>query len=92
MLQDDATTLVIQRCPFDELHILQGFVNHVFFDGIVNILGLETALLWPRKLGAVVEHYHGKCFEGNACRGMLKNPRILMKIRGSKATEYRYAM
>ena len=40
---------VIQKCPIPELHVLQGFVNHLFWNGLVCILGRERALLWPKK-------------------------------------------
>ena len=56
---------------------MQGFVNHVFWQGLVPLLGMETALKWPMKLKQIPKNYHGRVFEGNACRVMLKNADIL---------------
>lgn len=63
---------VIQKCIIPELHILQGFVNHLFWDGLVKLVGLEKALIWPTNLNIIAKDYHGKTFEGNACRRLLK--------------------
>ena len=68
---DDIT--VIDKCPIPELHEQQGFVNHLFFKGLVPIVGRERALNWPLKLKVIPKSYHGDVFEGNACRKMLKN-------------------
>ena len=55
----------------------QGFTNHLFFKGLVPIVGRERALNWPLKLKAIPKSYHGDVFEGNACRKMLKNPDLI---------------
>ncbi|CAH1109213.1 unnamed protein product [Psylliodes chrysocephalus] len=68
--KDDFTML--EKCPPPELHLLQGFVNHLFWSGLVPILGKERALLWPKKLNIIHKGYHGEVFEGNACRILLK--------------------
>ena len=52
---------------------MQGFVNHLFWKGLVPLLGRETALIWPKKLNVVPKNYQGELFEGNACRKLLKN-------------------
>lgn len=70
---------VLQKCIIPELHVLQGFVNHAFWDGLLPILGRETALKWPQKLGLISKGYHGEIFEGNACRKMLKESDRLMQ-------------
>lgn len=54
-----------------ELHLLQGFVNHLFWNGLVPLVGAEKALLWPKKLKVIAKNYHGNIFEGNACRKLL---------------------
>lgn len=69
---EDNTKYVLQKCIIPELHILQGLVNHLFFDGLVPLLGLDKALLWPKKLKLIPKSYHGDIFEGNACRQLLK--------------------
>lgn len=69
---EDDDVCVIQKCVIPELHILQGFVNHLFWNGLVNLLGKEKALLWPSKMGLLPKEYQGEIFEGNACRKLLK--------------------
>lgn len=64
---------VLNKCIIPELHILQGFVNHLFWDGLVPLVGRESALVWPKKIHLVSKGYHGEVFEGNACRTLLKN-------------------
>ena len=51
---------------------MTGFVNHLFWNGIVPLVGRERALLWPKKLGIISKNYHGEIFEGNACRELLE--------------------
>lgn len=68
---DDIT--VLEKCIVPELHLLQGYVNHLFFKGLIPLLGEEEALLWPKSLGLISKDYHGRTFEGNACRKLLKN-------------------
>ena len=63
---------VLQKCVIPELHVLQGFVNHLFWREIVTLVGREKALLWPKKLYLISKNYHGAAFEGNACRTLLK--------------------
>ena len=73
LLKEDDDLTVIEKCLPPELHLLQGFLNHLFWDGLVPIFGRENALIWPRKLGLISKNYHGEVFEGNACRELLKN-------------------
>lgn len=86
IFNENDDTYVLEKCIIPELHILQGFVNHVFWDGLVPLLGRNTALLWPEKLNLVQKGYHGEVFEGNACRKLLKeadklkDPEILINV------------
>lgn len=73
LFNEEDDMYVIEKCPIPELHVLQGFVNHVFWDGLVPLLGKDKALLWPKKLNLIAKNYHGEVFEGNACRVLLKN-------------------
>ena len=68
IFEDSDDTLVVQKCPIPELHIIQGFVNHLFWNGLVKIIGRKRALLWPKIHNLVTQNYHGEVFEGNACR------------------------
>lgn len=63
---------MIEKCIIPELHIVQGFVNHIFWDILIPLLGRENALKWPQKIKVIHKNYHGEIFEGNACRKLLK--------------------
>lgn len=72
LLDEANDTYIIQKCIIPELHIMQGYVNHLFWDGLVHLVGRKKALLWPLKLKLVPKNYQGDIFEGNACRSLLK--------------------
>lgn len=77
-----------------ELHVIQGFVNHIFWHSFVPLVGREKALLWPEKLDVVSKEYHGELFEGNHCRKLLKaahkllDPEIYDKVGYYKLVPY----
>ena len=73
LFQESDDTTVLEKCIIPELHILMGFANHLFWKGLVPLLGEKVALLWPKKLNLVSKSYHGNCFEGNVCRKLLKH-------------------
>lgn len=50
LFNEDDDIPVLQKCVVPELHVLQGFVNHLFWRGLVPMLGPEKALMWPMKL------------------------------------------
>ena len=58
--------------PIPELHILKGYVNHLFWHGLVPLLTKAKALLWPQKLNIIAKNYYGDIFEGNSCRQLLQ--------------------
>jgi hypothetical protein len=66
-------------------YVLQGFLNHLFWNGLVPLLGKENALLWPRKLKLIPKNYHGHSFEGNACRKLLNESDAILEadVRGN---------
>lgn len=72
LFEEEDDKLVIEKCIVPELHILQGLVNHVFRHGLVPLVGEERAMIWPRKLNLTIKDYHGKVFEGNACRRLVR--------------------
>lgn len=80
VFNDDDDVYVLQKCVIPELHVLQGFVNHLFWQGLVTLLGKEKAVLWPRKLNLISKNYHGDAFEGNACRKLLKESDMLKDL------------
>lgn len=94
LFSEDDDTYVLEKCIIPELHILQGFVNHLFWKGLVSLVGKEKALLWPQKLNLVSKNYHGDAFEGNACRKLLKeadaleDPQIYEKVGIFKIKPY----
>ena len=57
---DDVT--IIEKCPPGELHMLCGFVNHIFWDGLVPLIGRQQALEWPLSLNLISKNYHGEVF------------------------------
>ena len=62
LFEEDDDVFIIEKCIPPELHMLQGFVNHLFWDGIVPLLGKEKALLWPKMLKLVPKNYQGDIF------------------------------
>lgn len=59
--QKDEVT-VLKKGVIPELHILQDFENYLFWNGLICLLGLEIALIWPKKLNVVAKNYHGRTF------------------------------
>lgn len=94
IFDEDDDVYVLQKCIIPELHILQGFANHLFWNGLVGLVGKEKALLWPKKLNLISKNYHGDAFEGNACRTLLKeadkllDPEIYEKVGIYKLIPY----
>ncbi|CAB0040670.1 unnamed protein product, partial [Trichogramma brassicae] len=80
LFNEDNNVRVLEKCVIPELHILQGFVNHLFWDGLVPLVGIDKALLWPKKLKLIAKNYHGRIFEGNACRKLLEKADDLLDI------------
>lgn len=50
LFNEDDNIYIIQKCVIPELHILQGCVNHLFWNGLVPLVGRQKALIWPRKI------------------------------------------
>lgn len=72
LFEENENVQVFQKCIIPELHLMQGFVNHLFWKGLVPLLGRENALKWPKNLNIIPKNYQGEIFEGNACRKLLK--------------------
>ena len=68
LFEEEDDVLVIDKCPPGELHLVTGIVNHIFWNGLVPLLGFDKALKWPKKLFLVPKDYYGRIFEGNACK------------------------
>ena len=49
ILLESIEASVLAKCPPPEFHLMEGFVNHVFFQGLVKVIGYETAMAWPKK-------------------------------------------
>lgn len=77
LIEEADDVCVLEKCVIPELYIVLGFFNHLFWDGLVPLLTEEVALLWPKKMNLVSKNYHGRQFEGNACRKLLKNADLL---------------
>jgi hypothetical protein len=80
LFEEDDDTQIIEKCVVPELHILQGFVNHMFWRGLVPLVGREKVLNWPKQLGLIAKSYQGEIFEGNACRILLKESDHLLNV------------
>lgn len=78
LFDEDDNLTVIEKCVIPELHILQGLVNHLFWNGLVKIMGRDRALMWPKKVNVIAQNYHGDVFEGNACRKLIKSADCLL--------------
>jgi hypothetical protein len=65
VFEENISTTVIEKCVIPELHLLQGLVNHLFWNGLVPLLGKKKALLWPQKLKLIAKGYHGNCLPNN---------------------------
>ena len=79
LIQEDDNITVLSKCPMDELHVLEGIFNHIFFKGLVIAIGKENAMKWPKKLNVVSVLYQVEKFEGNGCRKLLKTSHILQE-------------
>ena len=90
LLHEDPELRVIDKCPPEELHMMQGFVNHTFWKGLCKVIGREKALEFPKLLGCAKQDYHGEVFEGNACREMLRmqDRRVLGDVSPLKVLPY----
>ena len=73
--------MLVDKCPPEELHCLQGFVNHTFYKGYAKDIGLERALESPKLINDVATDYHNNVFEGNAYNEMLKKADIMADRR-----------
>ena len=80
ILHEDDTIRVIDKVPLPELHLMEGVLNHLFWEkgGLVDILGREKAMEWAQKCNVVSAGYHGEIFEGPASRKLLKNADYLL--------------
>lgn len=54
---------VIEKWIVPEVHILLGIVNHLFWYGLVPLVGESKCVLWPQKLNLVVKEYHGRALK-----------------------------
>ena len=90
LISESSDVKVLDKCPIEELHCMQGFVNHTF-EGFVKVFrkdddeddtkALQQALQFPKIINCKAKDYHGKIFEGNACRKMLKEADAMLDKR-----------
>ncbi|CAH0556771.1 unnamed protein product [Brassicogethes aeneus] len=57
LFQENDDVYVIEKCVIPELHILQGYVHHLFWDGLVPLLCRDRALKEPKKLKLVAKNH-----------------------------------
>lgn len=66
LFNEEDSVYVIEKCLIPELHILEEFVNHLFWTGIVSVFGRDKALMWPKKLKLISKNNHGYVFEAHS--------------------------
>lgn len=76
LLHESPETRVIDVLGVPTLHLLLGSANHMY-SGLSDIWGIENARYWAKKCGISSAAYHGKMFEGNNCRKLLKGSDLL---------------
>ena len=50
LFEENDEVYVLEKCIIPELHILQGYVNHLFWNCLLPLVGREKALTLPIKL------------------------------------------
>ena len=53
LIQEGENIPILEKLPMDELHIMEGIINHIFFKGLVIKFGKENAMKWPKKVNVV---------------------------------------
>ena len=43
LFEENNSTFVIDKCVMPELHVMQGITAHLFWDGVVSVIGTEKA-------------------------------------------------
>lgn len=72
LFDENPDVKVLEKCVVPELHVMQGFVNHLFWNSLVHLVGREKVFIWLKKLNIVPQSYHGEVFEGNDCKRLLE--------------------
>lgn len=49
LIEEENDVYILQKCVLPELNLLHGLVNHVFWTGVVIIVGREKVLTWKKK-------------------------------------------
>lgn len=75
----DDDIFVISKWAVPELHIIQGSVNHLFSDRLVNLICEYKALKWLKSLNISSKNYHRQLFKDNGCRKILWQSNRLME-------------
>lgn len=89
ILHEDLSMKILNKYIVPELHLILGFVDHVW-KAVARLVGKERACLWPSRENLVPKGYQGGTLEGNACRKLLKlgdkllDPEILGNVPAAK--------
>ena len=85
VFEDSDDTLILDKCPPPQLHILLGVFNQIFkFMADV----WPAANEWPAKLCLEKEAQFGGTFNGNSCRKLLKNLHLLKNLRPPRGAKH----
>nr|XP_047125270.1 uncharacterized protein LOC124807436 [Hydra vulgaris] len=79
LFKEPDSMLVIAKCPLPELYLIQVFVNHVFWKGVLPLLGRKKAMLWLLKLKLISKSYQSEVFESNACCKLFQHTNKLLE-------------
>ena len=71
ILNEDLSMKTLDKYIVPELHLILGFVAHVW-KAVAKLVGKDRACLWPSRENLVPKGYQGGTLEGNACRKLLK--------------------
>ena len=85
IFEDPDDTLVLDKCPPPQLHIFLGVVNHII-RFLMRVW--PQAEEWPKKLCLEREAQFGGTFNGNSCRKLLNNLKVLKELQPPRGVKH----
>lgn len=76
--EDPNNDQILHLIPPPELHLMLGVVNKIYSEMMLK--HPDIALKWAKNCNLERHAYHGGCFNGNACRKLLKQVDILASM------------
>lgn len=78
LIKGDKNDPILSICSMPELHIMEGIVNHIYFDGIVKTFDKDTMENNLKDLGIHINFLHGEQLNGNNSKKLLDNAESLI--------------